>query len=53
MSLPAHKQPKNFWRGGRNGAQNSLDWAKIMKRELKKDPAYLDQVISSDEYMLL
>ncbi len=49
MGLLAHKQPKNFWLGERNGVQNRFNWANITKRELKKDRAYFDQVIFSHE----
>ncbi len=50
MCLLAHKWPKKFWLSGKNGLQNRLN--KIMKRELKKDSAYFDKVIFSDEYKL-
>jgi len=49
MGLLAHKQPKKFWLGGSKGVKNRLAWAHMMKRELKKDPTYFDQVIFSDE----
>jgi hypothetical protein len=52
MDLLAHKQPKKFWLGGRKNLNNSLDWANIIKPELKKDPAYFGQVILSDDCML-
>ncbi len=52
MGLLAYKQPKKFWLGGSKGVINRLAWAHMMKRELKKDPTYFDQVIFSDECIL-
>jgi hypothetical protein len=38
MGLLAHKLPKKFRLEGNSGINNLLDWARIMKKELKKDP---------------
>jgi hypothetical protein len=47
MGLLAHKQPKKFWLGGKNGIANRMKWATLMK-----DPGYFDSVIFSDECFL-
>ncbi len=35
LDLPAHKQPKKFWLGGKNRIENRFKWANLMKRRLK------------------
>jgi hypothetical protein len=35
LGPPAHKQPKKFWPGGKDGIENRFKWANLMKTRLK------------------
>jgi hypothetical protein len=52
MGVLAHKQPKKFWLGSKNGITNRMKWATLTKEELRKDPGYFDSVIFIDECFL-